>query len=198
MLLKKGSKGDEVKKLQSLLNITPDGVFGDITERAVKEFQLKNNLTVDGIVGNITWNKLTKSNKRNITEIIIHCSATPEGRDYIVENIRQWHLQRGFNDVGYHYIIYRDGSVHKGRDESVVGAHCTGHNSNSIGVCYIGGMDKANKQPKDTRTPEQKESLINLLKELKTKYPNAVIHSHNDFANKACPSFNATQEYKNI
>lgn len=137
-------------------------------------------------------------NTRKIKEIIVHCSATPEGKDYSVDTIRKWHLQRGFADIGYHYIIYRDGSIHTGRDESVIGAHCKGHNSNSIGVCYIGGVAADGKTPKDTRTAEQKQSLVKLLKELKAKYPQASIHGHRDFANKACPSFDATKEYSSI
>lgn len=136
--------------------------------------------------------------KRTIREIIVHCSATPEGRDYTVEQIRQCHLARQFNDIGYHYVVYRDGSVHKGRDESLIGAHCLGHNASSIGVCYVGGCGSDGKTPKDTRTPEQKTSLIKLLKELKGKYPDAKIYGHRDFANKACPSFDATSEYKDL
>ena len=128
----------------------------------------------------------------------MHCSATPEGKDYNVDTIRQWHLQRGFSDIGYHYVIYRDGSIHIGRDESIIGAHCTGHNTNSIGVCYIGGCASDGKTPKDTRTTEQKQSLVKLLKELKTKYPQASIHGHRDFSSKACPSFDATKEYSSI
>lgn len=135
---------------------------------------------------------------REINKIIIHCSATPEGKDFTVNDIKKWHLQRGFNDIGYHYVIYRDGSVHIGRKEEVIGAHCIGHNQNSIGICYIGGMDSSNKNPKDTRTPEQKKSLLELLKQLKLKYPKAKIYSHNKFANKACPSFDATKEYNSL
>ncbi|MBD5230543.1 MAG: N-acetylmuramoyl-L-alanine amidase [Bacteroidales bacterium] len=137
-------------------------------------------------------------NRRKITEVIVHCSATAEGKDFTVADIRRWHLQRGFNDVGYHWVIYRDGSINKGRDESIIGAHCTGHNSNSIGVCYIGGCASDGKTPKDTRTPEQKTALLKLLKELKRRYPSATIYSHRDFATKACPSFDATKEYKAI
>ena len=137
-------------------------------------------------------------NTRKIKEIIVHCSATPEGKDYSVDTIRKWHLQRGFSDIGYHYIIYRDGSIHTGRDESVIGAHCKGHNSNSIGVCYIGGVATDGKTPKDTRTSEQRQSLLKLLKELKVKYPKASIHGHRDFSSKACPSFDATKEYSSI
>lgn len=135
---------------------------------------------------------------RDIKEIIVHCSATPEGKDFTVEDIRKWHLARGFNDVGYHYIIYRDGSIHKGREEAVIGAHCLNHNSISIGVCYIGGCASDGKTPKDTRTNAQKDSLVALLRELKGKYPKAKIYPHYKFAAKACPCFNAEIEYKNI
>ena len=199
MVLKLSSRGNEVKVLQEKLNLKADGIFGPLTEEAVKDFQRSNGLEVDGIVGANTLSKLNLSvNKRTIKELIVHCSATPEGKDYSVDTIRQWHLQRGFSDIGYHYVIYRDGSIHIGRDESIIGAHCTGHNSYSIGVCYIGGCASDGKTPKDTRTTEQKQSLVKLLKELKTKYPQASIHSHKDFTNKACPSFDATKEYSSI
>lgn len=134
---------------------------------------------------------------RNIDKIIIHCSATPEGRKVTVDEIRQWHLQRGWKDIGYHYIIYLDGTIHKGRPESVIGAHCSGYNKNSIGICYIGGCNK-NMQPKDTRTVGQKRALLEILRRLKRDYPNATLHGHNEFAKKACPSFNVKEEYKNL
>ena len=199
MILKLGSRGNEVRALQEKLNLKADGIFGPLTEEAVKDFQRSNGLEVDGIVGANTLSKLNLSvNKRTIKELIVHCSATPEGKDYSVDTIRQWHLQRGFSDIGYHYVIYRDGSIHIGRDESIIGAHCTGHNTNSIGVCYIGGCASDGKTPKDTRTTEQKQSLVKLLKELKTKYPQASIHGHRDFSSKACPSFDATKEYSSL
>lgn len=136
---------------------------------------------------------------RNINKIIVHCSATPEGKDVKTETIRGWHIKgNGWNDIGYHYVIELDGSVHKGRDESKVGAHCQGHNFNSIGVCYVGGVAKDGKTPKDTRTEKQKESLLVLLKGLKAKYPRATIHGHREFAAKACPSFDAKSEYKDL
>lgn len=126
---------------------------------------------------------------RKINEIIIHCSATPEGRNVTTTDIEAWHKQRGFSEIGYHYVIYLDGSVHIGREESKVGAHCLGHNANSIGVCYIGGVAKDGKTAKDTRTEAQKVALRNLVANLKRKYPSASIHGHNEFAAKACPSF---------
>lgn len=126
---------------------------------------------------------------RKINEIIVHCSATPEGRDYTVADIDRWHKQRGWKCIGYHYVIYRDGSVHKGRDVSEIGAHCEGHNANSIGICYIGGCSSDGKTPKDTRTPLQRAALRELIELLKTEYTNATIHGHREYAAKACPSF---------
>lgn len=129
-----------------------------------------------------------------ITEIIIHCSATREGADYHASDIDRWHRRRGFRRIGYHYVIDLNGTIEGGRPENETGAHCTGHNSNSIGVCYIGGLS-ADGKPKDTRTDAQKRALLQLLRMLLSKYPQATIHSHRDFANKACPSFDATAEY---
>lgn len=196
-ILCKGSRGEEVKEVQRKLNLQADGIFGTLTEEAVKVFQREKGLTADGIVGNQTWANLLAlptPNPRKIDKIIIHCTATAEGKDYDVATIRQWHLQRGFNDIGYHYVIYRDGSIHGGRAESKIGAHCTGQNAHSIGVCYVGGLDRNGKEPKDTRTEAQKASLVRLVRGLRTKYPNATIHGHNEFAAKACPCFDVRKE----
>lgn len=133
---------------------------------------------------------------RAINRIIIHCSATPEGKDYTVDTIRKWHKQKGYSDIGYHYVIYRDGSIMKGRPLEKIGAHTVGYNTGSIGICYIGGLAKDCKTPKDTRTKEQKESLLKLVHSLKEQFPNATIHGHNEFAAKACPSFNVQEWYK--
>ena len=135
---------------------------------------------------------------RTINEIIIHCSATPEGRDYTVSDIRRWHLARKFKDIGYHYVIYRDGSVHTGRPVAQAGAHCFKHNAHSIGICYIGGLAMNGKTPKDTRTEAQKVAIVQLLKDLHNRYPKATVHGHRDFAAKACPCFDAHTEYKHL
>lgn len=135
---------------------------------------------------------------RKINRIIIHCAATPEDKNFTVEDINRWHKERGFIKIGYHYVIYIDGSIHKGRELEEVGAHCTGYNRDSIGICYIGGVDKDGKTPKDTRTNAQKESLLKLIKELKTKFPQAEIYGHRDFSKKECPSFDAKTEYKDL
>ncbi len=141
-----------------------------------------------------------KKSTRNIRYLVVHCSATPEGRDHTVKDIDLWHKQRGFNEIGYNYIVRLDGTVEEGRDVNKVPAHVEGHNKDSIGICYIGGIDKNTLQPKDTRTQAQKEALKKLLKELKALYPQADILGHRDFPGvaKACPCFNAKDEYKNI
>ena len=139
-----------------------------------------------------------KKSRRRINEIIVHCTATPEGRDYTVADIRQMHKAQGWVDIGYHYLIYRDGSIHEGRNVDMVGAHCQGHNAQSIGVCYVGGVARDGKTPKDTRTTAQKDALVHLLMQLVCLYPDATIRGHRDFAAKACPSFDATREYKNL
>lgn len=135
---------------------------------------------------------------RKINEIIVHCAATPEGKNFKAADIDRWHRERKMKCIGYHYVVDLDGTVEPGRPESEIGAHCLGHNQNSIGVCYVGGLAADGKTQKDTRTAAQKEALLALLKKLKAKYPKASIHGHRDFAAKACPSFDATTEYKNI
>jgi N-acetylmuramoyl-L-alanine amidase len=95
----------------------------------------------------------------------------------------------------YHRLIGIDGTIMKGRPLNLAGAHTTGHNATSIGVCYVGGLDR-NMNPKDIRTPEQKESLLKLVSELKEKYPGATVHGHNEFASKACPCFDVKKEFE--
>lgn len=135
---------------------------------------------------------------RKIDEIIIHCAATPEGKDFTVEDIRRWHKKRGFSDIGYHYVIYRDGSIHAGRPLDVIGAHTTGHNGTSIGICYIGGCTVDGKKAKDTRTPQQKAALIELVRSLKVVFNVSKISGHNQYAAKACPSFDVQKWRKEV
>lgn len=202
--IKKGSRGEDVKTLQRRLNLIADGIFGKLTDEAVREFQKSHGLSVDGIVGPKTWAALGIGNaKRNVDEIIIHYTATPEGEDFTNAQIKASHLARGFSDIGYHWIIGPNGEIRKGRDERLVGAHCKGHNTRSIGISYVGGCPPRSVKGwrdigKDTRTPAQKAALIKLIKEVKGRYPNASVHGHNEFANKPCPGFNAKEEYKNL
>ena len=134
---------------------------------------------------------------REINSLIIHCSATPEGRDFTVEDIDRCHRQRGFRCIGYHYVIYRDGSIHPGRPVAREGAHCLGHNADSIGICYIGGVDAAGK-PKDTRTLRQKNALTLLVSDLCRQYniPRINVYGHNEFAAKSCPCFDVKKEFR--
>jgi len=131
---------------------------------------------------------------RTIKEIIIHCTATPQGKHITVDTIRNWHLKRNFKDIGYHYVIYLNGLIKRGRMDSVVGAHVKGKNKHSIGIAYVGGIDGEGK-PKDTMRPLQEIAMVNLLHSLKKAYPNATIHGHNEFSNKACPSFDVQEKY---
>ena len=131
---------------------------------------------------------------RQITEIILHCSATPEGKNFKAADIDRWHKAKGWKCIGYNYVIDLDGTIEEGRPLEMTGAHTIGHNSNSIGICYIGGIDGKNA-PKDTRTIPQKESLFALVRQLMLTYKLTLkdVHCHNEFANKACPSFKIEQ-----
>ena len=132
---------------------------------------------------------------RKIDKIIIHCSATKEGRDIKTETIKSWHVKgNGWRDIGYHFVIELDGSIRNGRDVEKIGAHTKGYNSTSIGICYVGGVDDINRA-KDTRTEAQKNSLIELIDSLRAVYKDATIHGHNEFSAKACPSFDVKSEF---
>lgn len=149
---------------------------------------------------------------RSINLIVVHCTATVEGRDHDIDDVAKWHKARGFKAVGYHYLVKLDGVVEAGRPEHQVGAHVDGHNTNSIGVCYVGGLGLQDGRAKDTRTSAQKRSLESLLRDLKRRYPRAHIVGHRDLSPdkdgdgtverhewmKACPSFNAAEEYATL
>lgn len=108
---------------------------------------------------------------RKIDTIIIHCTATPEGREVTVAEVTAWHRARGFTTIGYQYLIGLDGTVRPGRPEAQVGAHCKGHNARSIGVCYVGGLSRDGKTPRETRTEAQRRALRRLVEQLLTRYP---------------------------
>lgn len=128
-----------------------------------------------------------------VKKIIVHCSATEAGKDFKAADIDRWHKARGFRRIGYHWVVRLDGTVEPGRPENHIGAHCLGQNAISIGVCYIGGLRDG--KPADTRTSAQKEAMKRLVSSLKKRYPGATVHGHREFANKACPCFNARSEY---
>jgi N-acetylmuramoyl-L-alanine amidase len=126
---------------------------------------------------------------RRITNIIIHCAATPPEMDIGVEEIDQWHRDRGWKGVGYHFVIRRCGLVEEGRSVEEIGAHVKGHNTDSIGICLVGGKNEFDF------TRSQLDSLDTLVNSLLKDFPGAAVKGHNDFdADKACPRFNV-QEY---
>lgn len=145
---------------------------------------------------------------RTLDLIVIHCTATKEGVDVDVATVREWHKQRGFSDIGYHYLIHIDGYVEDGRDICRVGAHAKGHNAHSIGVAYVGGLDKDGRS-KDTRTPEQKDAMKELVGGLQVVFGIRRVVGHRDLSvdlnddgvitpdewMKDCPCFNAIPEF---
>ncbi len=127
---------------------------------------------------------------RKINEIILHCSATPASMDIGAKEIRDWHINGNhWRDIGYHWVIRRDGTIEKGRPEHQAGAHCKGHNACSIGVCMVGGTKKDVRIPEDNFTEAQFASLAKLVKELLARYPGVTVHGHCEYAAKACPVF---------
>lgn len=132
--------------------------------------------------------------------IAVHCSATRPSMDVGVKEIDKWHKARGWSGVGYHYVVRRNGTVEAGRPEKAIGAHVEGYNHNSLGICWVGGVNDDTLGPEDNRTPEQKAALKTLIAYLKTRYPNAKVQGHRDFPSvkKACPSYDARAEYADL
>lgn len=227
---REGSRGKVVALIQKKIGCYPDGIWGKITTEALVAWQREHSLTPDGIAGPRTLAALglsgsgeaeqsssavasvfgsygitLKRSKRRIDEIVVHCTASREGQAMTVEQIRADHIRsRGWSDIGYHYVVYLDGSVHQGRNVDIIGAHAKGHNTYSIGVSYVGGLENdprkkyAELPAKDTRTMAQKQSLLLLLRDLKKLYPKARIIGHRDVSSKDCPSFDATAEYRDL
>jgi len=138
-------------------------------------------------------------NKRNISLIVLHCSATRENQNFTVEQLEACHKARGFDGIGYHYYITKDGTLYPCRSEERMGAHAKGFNAHSIGICYEGGLDEHGRS-KDTRTEAQKVTLEELLKSLCTDYPDAEILGHRDLpgVHKDCPCFDTRKWLKEI
>lgn len=132
---------------------------------------------------------------RPINEIVIHCSATTPKMNIGVEWIRKIHVEQNhWNDIGYHFVITRDGLIDNGRDISKFGAHCKGRNANSVGICLVGGIDAKGK-PEDNFTPEQFTTVQYLIKLLVEQFPSIIkLSGHNEYAAKACPSFNVSEK----
>lgn len=129
---------------------------------------------------------------RKIDMIIVHCSATKPSQDIGVSEIDKWHKQQGWEEIGYHFVIRRNGQIENGRPVEKIGAHCKGHNADSIGICLVGGIDTDGK-PENNFTDAQFTSLRSLVLKLKFTYGILYIFGHNEFANKACPCFDVKE-----
>ena len=224
-----------IGRIQKAVGCYPDCNYGPLTTEAVKRYQKDAGLKADGICGPATLAMLglkeiavkatppaapetlmhrsvagktvsLKKSKRKIDEIIIHCTATPEGREYHAQDVKRWHREQGWADIGYHYVITLDGDCEVGRDADTAGAHCYGHNARTIGVVYVGGLEPMREgvpvsklKAKDTRTEQQKAELTSLLIDLRRLYPEAKIIGHRHYEkNKDCPSFDADTAYKYV
>lgn len=130
------------------------------------------------------------TNRERTDFIAIHCAATPPSMDIGVPEIRNWHLAKGWRDIGYHYVIRRTGEVEVGRNLREPGAHVQGFNNVSVGICLVGGVDEDN-EPEQNFTARQYDALLGLALQLKNTWPEAAVWGHRDFPNvdKACPSF---------
>lgn len=132
-------------------------------------------------------------NNSPITHIVVHASAEPHGRPTRARDIDRWHRQRGFRKIGYHYVIGTDGLVETGRAESEIGAHVSGHNKGTVGICLIGGLDPKTNLPSPNFAPIQYSALYRVVADLKSRFPDAEVLGHRDFpgVSKACPCFDA-------
>ena len=136
---------------------------------------------------------------RELNRVILHCSATREGQDVSAATIKDWHVNgRGWSDIGYHYVIGIDGTIEKGRPIQRTGAHTKGHNAESVGVCYIGGVREDGKTPKDTLTFAQEQAFRNLYNALKLVFGPMTLHGHREYAAKACPSFEVREKFADL
>jgi N-acetylmuramoyl-L-alanine amidase len=135
---------------------------------------------------------------RNIKRVILHCSATAEGDDIDADTIRDWHLSRGWSDIGYHYVIRLDGTIESGRPINKIGAHARGQNKDSVGICYVGGLDSSG-HPKNTMTPEQRTSVNRICRALcQVLNKPLTLHGHREYSSKACPSFEVSEVFSGL
>lgn len=188
------------KLIQAHVGAVPDGKPGPETARKIIA-----KFGIEPPKPAVSASSVVKGTGSGINRIIIHCAATPEGRDVTSATIGAWHKDRGFSNrggtyVGYHFIIHRDGRVEACKPEDVRGTHAAPWNTGSIGVCYIGGVAKDGTTPKDTRTPEQEKALVSLVRDLLKAYPGSDVLGHRDVPGvaKACPSFDVRSWWASV
>lgn len=198
-LIQRGSIGASVRKWQQFLNIKDDGIFGNGTTKATIEWQEKNGLVADGIVGKLSIQKAEEQGfekqaeyTRDVNEVIVHITASNDNAT--VEQIRAGHLARGFSDIGYHWIVDREGVVHKGRDESIIGSHVAGYNADTIGISYIarGSDTDQNGEYGKYMTESQRIAFEKKIADILTRYKLEIkdVSGHNQYnLGKACPCF---------
>lgn len=199
-----------VKKFQLKHGLVVDGIVGPQTKKALAEVaspasksakkepdksaintRKKDFGSKPKFAGNYYNQIYLAGTQREIDEIIIHCTATPEGKWYDRNDVNAWHKQRGWSMIGYHYLVLLDGTIQVGRPIGMIGSHVKDHNEKTIGIAYVGGLDSDGKKPKDTRTQDQVDAIFwlceSLVKKYKIKKP---IKGHNEYdTGKACPSF---------
>ena len=133
--------------------------------------------------------------RQKTERIILHYTATPKGRDVSVEDVRRWHMDRGWSDVGYHYLIDTAGYIHTARPLRFQGAHTKGQNWNSVGIAYVGGLDEDGR---DTMTKDQASAIRHLVEALRTAYGPLTLHGHREFKNTMCPGFDVKDRFGDV
>lgn len=195
---------EKTKLIQSKVGASPDGVYGNQTADKILAHLGLSGVPIDALA-------LVRGNGKNIKRIFIHCTATREGQDVDAATIKRWHLNRGWKDIGYHFVIRLDGTIEKGRDEGVPGSHVAGFNTGSIGVVYVGGLDAQGKA-KDTRTDAQERAMASLVRKLVEAYPGSDVLGHRDASPdldgdgviekhewlKECPCFDVRKWWKEV
>lgn len=203
-LIQRGSIGASVRKWQQFIGVKDDGIFGNGTTKATIAWQEANGLVADGIVGKLSIKKAEEQGfekqteyTRDINEVIVHITASNDNAT--VEDIRQGHIQRGFSDIGYHWIVDRQGVVHKGRDEDIIGSHVAGYNADTIGISYIArGKDSdQNGEYGKYMTESQRIALEKKIADILMRHKLEVkdVSGHNQYnLGKACPCFKVNKQ----